>query len=83
MDRTGIEDSIFGKGWLLFYHNKLEETGDTGLKDGAYAELPQNVFMESTMDTNAGILSSSPSGSSKRRLAQMREASDLSYTYKN
>ena len=78
-----IEDYIFGKGWLLFYHNKLEETGDTALKDGAYAELPKNVFMESTMDTNAGTLSLSPSGSSKRRLAQMREASELSYTNKN
>ena len=78
-----IEDYIFGKGWLLFYHNKLEETGDTALKDGAYAELPENVFMESTMETNASISSSSPSGSSKRRLAQMREASELSYTNKN
>jgi hypothetical protein len=74
-----IEDYIFGKGWLLFYHNKLEETGDTALKDGAYAELPKNVFLEST----ASISSSSPSGSSKRRLHQMREAAELSYTNKN
>ena len=75
-----IEDYIFGKGWLLFYHNKLEETGDTALKDGAYAELPKNVFMEST----ASISSSSPSGTcSKRRFAQMREAAELSYTNKN
>ena len=40
-----LPDFVRGKKWLLFYHDCLQEVGDTALHDGAFAELPKEVFM--------------------------------------
>ena len=33
-----------GKGWLIFYHKKLEELGDIAVMNASYATLPSEIF---------------------------------------
>ena len=68
------------KGWLLFYHEKLEETGNRNLMDAAYAQLPSDVFLASSTkehkpaSTKSTSTSPGTSGSNKRKLAEARRA---------
>ena len=40
------------KGWLIFYHHKLEEIGDTDIMNATYATLPPDVFAMSGDSTS-------------------------------
>ena len=68
------------KGWLLFYHEKLEETGNRNLMDAAYAQLPSDVFLASSTkehkpaSTKSTSTSPGTSGCNKRKLAEARRA---------
>ena len=86
---TPVEDFIQGKGWLLFYHDKLSENGNKGLMDCAYAQLPQDAFMTSSMETNTSYTSPSRSVSHtssiliKRNVAKSKEAMNIATELKN
>ena len=44
LEEIELKEFAEGKGWIIFYHDKLEEIGDTDLSNAAYAVLPDNVF---------------------------------------
>ena len=40
------------RGWLVFYHHKLEEIGDTDIMNATYTTLPPDVFAMSGDSTS-------------------------------
>ena len=71
---------ISNKGWLLFYHNRLKEIGDTDLKSAAYAELPKDVFAVSSLKSGQGTMNPSPT---RRDKADVRTAAAQAIVEKN
>ena len=67
------EDFTNGKGWLVFYNDKLAELGDKDLNNAAYAELPAEVFVSS--DTPSTLTQRlSPTNDSNRSGKERSEA---------
>lgn len=52
---------LLGKPWLLYLHNKMEETGDRAFNDCAYSVLPDDVMF----DGSEGDKSRAESGKKK------------------
>ena len=39
-----FESFTNGKSWLIFYHKKLEDLGNTDIMNASYANLPSDIF---------------------------------------
>ena len=85
---SDFEDFIQGKGWLNFYHDRLLETGDTALMDGAYAQLPADVFLASDMgqgesSSSSQLKRSTSPGFSRSQINKAKRAAEDAVKEKN